>query len=54
MFQPLVDIEINTSHKRIAYRSKVKELSFQNLQECSSQHLISKSYDKFTIATVLI
>ena len=36
MFQPQVDIEINTSHKRIAYRSKEKEISFQNLQECST------------------
>jgi hypothetical protein len=34
MVQPQVDIQINTSHKRIAYRSKDKELSFQNLQEC--------------------
>ena len=36
MFQPQVDIEINTSHKRIAYRSKGKELSFQNRPEFSS------------------
>ena len=33
MFQPQVEIEIYTLHKRVANSSKEKKLSFQNLQE---------------------
>jgi hypothetical protein len=36
MFEPQVEIEMYTLHKRFAYRSKEKELSFENLQEFSS------------------
>ena len=36
MFEPQVQIEIYTVHKRFANSSKEKELSFQNLQEVSS------------------
>ena len=54
MFDPQVEIEIYTLHKRVASRSKEKEFSFENLQEVSSQLLISKSYDEFTMANVLI
>ena len=36
MFEHLLEIEIYRLHKRVAYRSKEKELSFQNLQEFSS------------------
>ena len=36
MFEPQVEIEIYTLHKRFAYISKEKELSFQNLQEVPS------------------
>ena len=36
MFEPKVEIEIYILHKRFAYRSKEKELSFQYLQEVSS------------------
>ena len=36
MFEPQVEIEIYTLHKPVAYISKEKELSFQNLQEVSS------------------
>ena len=54
MFEPQVEIEIYTFHKPVAYSSKEKELSCQNLQEFSSLLLISKSYDVFTMANVLI
>ena len=54
MFEPQVEIEIYTLHKRFANHSKEKELSFQNRQEFSSWHLISKRYVEFTMATVLI
>ena len=33
-----------TLHKRFAYRLKEKKICFENLQEVSSLHLISKSY----------
>ena len=36
MFEHQVEIEIYTLHKRFSYRSKDKELSFQNRQEFSS------------------
>ena len=36
MFEPQVELEIYTLHKRVAYRSKEKEFSFDNLQEFSS------------------
>jgi hypothetical protein len=36
MFEPQFEIEIYKLHKRVAYRSKEKGLSFQDLQECSS------------------
>ena len=36
MFEPQVEIEIYTLHKRVAYISKEKERSFLNLQEVSS------------------
>ena len=36
MFEPQVEIEIYKLHKRVAYYSKGKELSFQNRQEFSS------------------
>jgi hypothetical protein len=54
MFEPQVEIEIDTLPKIVAYSSKEKEISFQNLQEVSSYHVISKSYDEFTMANVLI
>ena len=54
MFEPQVGIEIYTLHKRVANRSKEKEFSFENLQEVSSELLISKSYDEFTMANVFI
>ena len=54
MFEPQVEIEIYTLHKRVANRSKEEEFSFENLQEVSSLLLISKSYDEFTMANVLI
>jgi hypothetical protein len=50
MFELQFEIEINTLHERIAKRSNGKELSFQNLKEFSSLHLISKSNGKFTMA----
>jgi hypothetical protein len=36
MFEPQVEIEIYTLHKRVGYRSKENEFSFENLQELSS------------------
>ena len=42
MFEPQFEIELHKTHKRVAYRSKESELSFQNLEELSSLHLISK------------
>jgi hypothetical protein len=54
MFEPQFEIEIYKLHKRVALRSKEKELCFQNLQEFSSKHLISKSYDELTMVTLLI
>ena len=36
MFEAQVEIEIYTLHKRVAYRSKEKEFSLENLQEFSS------------------
>ena len=36
MFEPQLELEIYTLHKRVAYRSKEKEFSFDNLQEFSS------------------
>ena len=33
MFEPQVEIELYILHKRVAYCSKEKEFSFQNLQE---------------------
>ena len=36
MFEPQVEIEIYTLHKRVVYYSKEKELIFQSLQEVSS------------------
>ena len=54
MFEPQVQIEIYTLHKRVANRSKEKEFSFVNLQEVSSQLLITNIYDEFTMANVLI
>ena len=36
MFEPQVEIEIYTLHKRAVYYSKEKEFSFENLQEVSS------------------
>ena len=35
MFETQLEIEIYRLHKRFAYRSKEKELSFQNRQEFS-------------------
>jgi hypothetical protein len=36
MFEPQVEIEIYTLHKRVANPSKENEFSFENLQEVSS------------------
>ena len=36
MFEPQVELEIYTLHKRVEHRSKEKEFSFDNLQEFSS------------------
>ena len=35
VFEPHLEIEMYRLHKRVAYFSKEKELSFQNLQEFS-------------------